>query len=90
MSDLSFIFYLSEVIESFRLGREGQGSAALTKFIDFIMPRLEQYSAELTQDDIALLNKVIAAQDRSDYLFVADILEYLLPASALGKIIGLR
>jgi hypothetical protein len=80
--------YLSEVIESFRLGREGQGSTALAKVIDFMAPRMEQHAAELTQDDVALINEVLAAQERGDYLFVADILEYLLPTSILGKMIA--
>jgi hypothetical protein len=79
--------YISEVIESFRLGREGQGSAVLTKLIDEFIPRMEQYAAELTENDVALFDTMFTAQQRGDYLFVADILEYLLPTSTLGKIV---
>jgi len=77
---------LAEVIESFRLGREGQGSVAFTKVIAYLMPRLEQHMAELTQADVSLLNEMSAAQERGDFLFVADMLEYLLPTSTLGKL----
>lgn len=79
--------YFSEVIESFRLGREGQGSAALARVIDYLMLGVEQYATELTEDDILLLNEIIAAQVRGDYLFVADLFEYRIPVSTLGKII---
>ena len=81
--------YLAEVIESFRLGREGQGSAALAKLIDLLLPMLEQRKGEIVQDDIILLNNIITAQERGDYLYVADILEYLLPSSMLGKVMDI-
>ena len=89
MNNKSCSGYLLEVIESFRLGREGQGSAALSKAIDLIMLKMQQHAAELTQDDVVLINEVLAAQERGDYLFVADILEYKLPASTLGKVINM-
>lgn len=74
----------SEAITAFRLGREGEGSAALVKYIDAIVPWMECNGALLGADEVALLNEIIAAQQRCDYLFVADLLEYLLPQTALG------
>lgn len=73
-------------ITAFRLGREGEGSAALVKFIDCLAPALERNSDLLGGDEATLLNEIMAAQQRGDYLFVADLLEYLLPATALGGI----
>lgn len=75
-----------QAITAFRLGREGEGSNALVKFIDGLAPVLESNSALLGPDEAALLSEIMAAQQRGDYLFVADLLEYLLPATALGGI----
>ncbi|MFV2055951.1 MAG: hypothetical protein ACC707_05750 [Thiohalomonadales bacterium] len=82
--------YYTEVIESFRLGREGQGSAALRNLINLILPTLEKHKAEIAQDDILLLSSIIAAQERGDYLYVADLLEYQFPRSIFGKLIAIR
>lgn len=73
-----------EAITAFRLGREGEGSDALVRYIDAIAPFLNQGAARLGADEAALLNEIIHAQQRGNYLFVADLLEYLLPQTALG------
>lgn len=78
--------YRMESIEAFRLGMEGQGSDALVRFIDCLVPFMESNSAMLGQDESELLNLVFAAQQRGDYVFIADILQYVFPNSVLGRI----
>lgn len=75
-----------EAITAFRLGREGEGSDALVRFIDTLAPLLEQNGAHFGADEAALLNEIIEAQQRGDYLFVADLLEHILPCTAFGNL----
>jgi len=78
-----------EAITAYRLGREAEGSDALVKYVDAIAPLLERSGLLLGADEAVLLQEVMAAQQRGDYLFVGDLLEYLLPATALGGIAAL-
>lgn len=79
--------YRTEAIESFRLGMEGKGSDAMMRLMDCITPLLKINSSHLGTDETALLNLIIDAQQRGDYIFVADLLEYMIPDSALGLLI---
>jgi hypothetical protein len=68
-------------VRQFRLGMEGAGSASLVKLVDALLnllaaPERSQLSTRL----LPLLKDIIAAQQRGDYLYIADILEYeILP-----------
>lgn len=75
---------LHEAIACFRLGMDSQGSAALVKFIDCLAPSLEANAGTLTAEDTGLLSGLFEAQSRQDYLYVADLLEYVLPKSGLA------
>ncbi len=76
--------YRVEAIEAFRLGMEGKGSDAMMRLMDCMAPLLEINAAHLGADEAALLNLIADAQQRGDYIFVADLLEYMVPDSALG------
>ena len=73
-------------IRAFRLGKEGEGSSALVQFIDRLAPMLESNSVAIGEDEAALLQEIVAAQQRGDYIFLADLLEYLLPQTTLGSL----
>lgn len=78
MENNKLVGLLHSTVESFRLGMEGQGSQALVELID----SLSQSLIGLRQEDMAPLNTVLVqaleAQQRKDYLYVADVLEYRL------------
>lgn len=62
---------------AFRLGKEGQASESFRECIDLLAPLMVQLpAAELT----AYMTAILGAQERHDWLAVADGLEYkLLP-----------
>ena len=71
---------LKSAARLFRLGMEGQASENLVKFIDAFMPTLVGAAQEQIGQFSSLLNEIITAQARKDYLRVADLLEYeILP-----------
>ena len=80
--------YLSDIIDSFRLGKEAQGSATLVEFIDCLTPKMSTCVSDLSQDDITIVKELLSAQAKCDYLYVADILEYIFPSSSLAKIVN--
>ncbi len=73
--------HLDAAVRCFRLGIEGEGSHHLIAFIDALAPLL----ATASPDDLLrinpILNRIVEAQGRKDFLGVADFLEYenLLP-----------
>lgn len=77
--------YRVEAVEAFRLGMEGRGSDALMRLMDCLAPALEANAALLGANEVELLNLMVAAQQRGDYIFVADLLEHLFPNSALAS-----
>ncbi len=76
--------YRMEAVEAFRLGMEGKGSDAMMRLMDCMAPLLESNAAHLGTDDAELLNLIAEAQQRGDNIFVADLLEYMIPDSAFG------
>ncbi len=66
----------SQVGQSFRLGMEAQGCAQLMTLIDRLLGRMPELAAEQTIHLQFLLEQALAAQQRKDFLLVADILEY--------------
>jgi hypothetical protein len=60
---------------AFRLGKEGQACESFRECIDLLAPMMSQLpAAELT----TYMSAILAAQERHDWLAVADGLEYEL------------
>jgi hypothetical protein len=71
---------LKSAATAFRLGMEGQASQDLVRFIDVFLPVLQDPNRADCKEINRLLNEVLAAQSRKDYLRVADLLEYEVSA----------
>lgn len=68
-----------EAAQALRLGMEGQASAALTLCIDALLSRLQNQTLQVTQGNfLQVLEQIIAAQQRNDPIYLADLLEYEL------------
>lgn len=71
---------LLRVAIHFRLGMQGAGSEELVTLIDQLLADLQ--GAPLTPIQLnelsALLGEVLAAQQRQDHLYLADLLQYRL------------
>ena len=78
-----------KAIISFRVGMEGKGSAALVDFIDCLAPEMENNSSLVGAEEANLFEQIFSAQQRGDYIFLADLLEYVLPNTKLGPLMGL-
>jgi hypothetical protein len=61
--------------KEFRLGKEGQASESLRECIDLLMPMMMQLPPTETT---LYLSTILDAQERHDWLSVADGLEYEL------------
>ena len=72
---------LQQAARQSRLGMEGAGSAALVEFIDQVLKSMANpTTAPLGREALPLLKAIIAGQQRGDFLYIADILEYeILP-----------
>lgn len=84
---------VNKTSELFRIGAEGEGSRGVLEILNAITSVLGGNSVQETiieKEDLVLLNTIAAAQQRGDFLHVADLLEYELPRSALWKIIATR
>ncbi len=69
---------LTGAASAFRLGREGEASEALTALIDALAATLPQASPGDLASLTALLPAILEAQNRQDFLLIADLLEYRL------------
>ena len=72
---------------AFRLGRDGEGNETLSVFIDRLLrviPKMEHLHMGEFQ---TVLELMLCAQERGDYLLVADLLEYEL-SKLLGGVTG--
>jgi len=67
---------LAESSRFFRLGMEALGSARLRRAIDLLIVELPKLSADQCREAQIQLSHVLAAQERRDFLLVADLLEY--------------
>ena len=70
----------------FRIGAEGEGSRTLLDILKTITDYVQDHSVQYAltdQKSLALLNDIALAQERGDFLYVADLLEYELPESTL-------
>jgi hypothetical protein len=69
-----------DAANAFRLGYEGTANSLYSSFIDLMTTYTTDTQFEANNDYINLINVMLAAQERSDTLFLADILQYeLLP-----------
>lgn len=59
-----------------RLGMEAQGCLALVSCIDKLQPLLSDLPGDTAQQLIGFLEVALLAQERKDYLLVADMLEH--------------
>jgi len=67
---------LNESIRFFRLGMEAHGSDRLRRVIDLLLVELPKLSETEYRDIQICLSQVLAAQERRDFLLVADLLEF--------------
>ena len=76
MNPLEEAIRLEEASKLFRLGMEAFGSAKLRQAIDLLVVALPQLSPEASLQVQNLLVEALAAQERRDFLLLADFLEY--------------
>ncbi len=68
---------LNAAANSFRVGMEAQGNDRLSKCIDALWSGLNQGDLQPGSFHLLpILEDLLAAQYRGDYLYVADLLEY--------------
>ena len=72
---------LLQTVASFRVGMPARGNDALVRFVGLLQGLLDSSGTdESAQRLLPHLSRIIEAQERADYLRVADLLEYeLLP-----------
>lgn len=61
------------VASFFRLGQNGEGHEALSQFVDALGRHM---TAELAASALPVLEQVLSAQLKGDFLFLADLLEH--------------
>lgn len=62
----------------FRLGREAEGNTAFARIVERLQSELGAAGPEAVAPLLPTLQSIFAAQQRGDWLFVADLLEYEL------------
>ena len=64
----------------FRLGQEGAGSDIMVTFTDLLAQRLADGTLQANPPQLLplLISELVAGQERGDFLWVADLLEYEL------------
>jgi len=67
---------LEEAIELLRMGMEGEGNARLVQFLDGFLANSDEASLLTGAKLLIVLQKIVEAQSRGDFLWVADLLEY--------------
>lgn len=66
-----------QIAHHFRLGEVAMGSACLAELVDGLQKIVAQgLSADVGQGLLQMLEMIVDAQSRGDYLLVADLLEY--------------
>ncbi len=69
---------LAKAVRAFRLGMEAEGNEALIALIDALAADLSKALAAPDHELAGLLERILAAQARGDFLCVADLLEHEL------------
>ncbi|WP_110969445.1 hypothetical protein [Pseudomonas huaxiensis] len=62
----------------FRLGRDVEAAVEMVSLFEAVMPEFERAPHALQAQSATLLAQILAAQQRQDWLCVADNLEYEL------------
>ncbi|GIU46257.1 hypothetical protein [Shewanella algidipiscicola] len=73
----TLIIKLISAAHKFRLGHEADGSHDFAQCIDLLKPILPELQNAVTV--VELFREMLAAQERHDWLALADSLEYDLP-----------
>lgn len=74
----TYICHLFDTVAAFRLGMEGEANENFTKLIDVLDKALQNAPVKNRAELSLILAEVFAAQQRQDYLNIADLLEYRL------------
>ena len=75
----------------FRIGAEGEGSRGLLEILSVIAATIEtgkKTHIDIKPEDLSLFNNIVQAQERGDFIYVADLLEYELPSSSFWQVIS--
>ncbi len=76
MGTIDWFNRFEKVGSNLRLGMEAQGCEELVSCIDQLVGRLVAFPAEQTILMQQVFGEILIAQERKDYLLVADLLEY--------------
>jgi len=76
MDQTDWLKQFEKVGRFLRLGMEALGSVELVNSIDLLIAKLPELQPSLASDIQVLLSLALSAQERKDYLYVADLLEY--------------
>ncbi len=77
--EVSGVQGLRAAARSFRLGMEAQGSQALVHLVDWLMRRPDASGDGASATRLEpILGEIVSAQERADFLRVADLLEFEL------------
>lgn len=79
----SLIAKLIATAHKFRLGREAEASQQFRECLNLLEPILK--SAPQADEITLILPAILAAQERYDWLALADYLEYELPSMLQGN-----
>lgn len=78
-----------KVVTALRLGLAGDGGELMKQFIDALLPLLNENSDLLAEPEVAVINEIMQVQESGDFCYLADIMEYKLLKTNLGKLIGM-
>lgn len=68
---------LMRTVASFRVGMSARGNEALVNFVTLLQDDLDRVGTDSAAHPfLDHLQEIVAAQERGDYLRVADLLEY--------------
>ncbi len=68
---------LMRTVASFRVGMSARGNDALASFVTLLQAELDSQGTDSgAHPFLEHLKEIVAAQERGDYLRVADLLEY--------------
>jgi hypothetical protein len=78
VAELTLHSELKAAADLFRLGREAEGNTAFARVVERLQAELGDAGAATLAPLFPTLEAIVSAQERSDWLFVADLLEYQL------------
>jgi streptomycin 6-kinase len=78
MATLTLHAQLKAAADSFRLGREAEGNTAFARIVERLQAELGAAGPSALAPLLPTFESIFAAQQRSDWLFVADLLEHQL------------